>query len=189
MRARPSRRCRRRAGALAAAGLALALLAPPGAAAEDPARDRELRERIEERLAALPELDGAEIRVLLQAGQVVLQGSVLLLEQSLRAEQSVWTTPGVVDVENELRVVRREEVADDVIERQVRSILKGDGRFLDAQLRLQVEAGVVRLHGTFADPVDVLALKHRVAAVPGVRDVRIDAVLTALQRPARPPRP
>ncbi len=162
--------------------LVMALLFAATSHASSPseaAPDDALRARIEARLAALPDRDGAEIRVAVGDGQVVLQGRVRLLEQSLRAEQAAWKTPGVLDVDNELRVVFRGMDSDPAIERQVRMILKSDGRFVDTNLELDVSAGVVRLRGPFQEPADVLALKHQIAAIPGVLDVRIDALLMA----------
>ncbi|MCG8588124.1 MAG: BON domain-containing protein [Proteobacteria bacterium] len=141
--------------------------------------DDALRARIEAQLAELIDGTGASIRVAVRDGQVVLQGQVRLLEQSLRAEQAAWTTPGVRDVDNELRVVPLAAGTDAAIARQVRMIVKSDGRFLDTQLRIEVLAGVVSIRGAFQDPGDVLALKHRVAAIPGVLDVEIDALLVA----------
>lgn len=145
------------------------------------AEDAGLRVRIEAQLAALPDLEGAEIGVAVREGQVVLQGRVRLLEQSLRAERAVWKTPGVLDVDNELRVVAVGAGGDAEIARQVRMIIKGGGRFLDTNLELEVAAGRVRLRGFFQDPADVLALKHRIASIPGVIDVEIEALLVALR--------
>ena len=145
------------------------------------AEDSDLRARIEAQLAALPDQEGAEVRVAVREGQVVLQGRVRLLEQSLRAEQAVWKTPGVLDVDNELRVVSVGAGGDAEIVRRVRTIIKGDGRFLDTNLELEVTAGLVRLRGLFQDPGDVLALKHKIASIPGVRDVEIEALLVALR--------
>lgn len=162
--------------------LALALvllLVGPSRAAEPTTKDAELRARIEAQLAAAVQAEGADIRIAVRDGRVILQGRVRLLEQSLRAEQSVWRTSGVVDVDNELRVVPGTSGGDAEIERQVRRLLKGDGDFLDTNLELQVEAGVVRLRGLFQDPTDVLDLKHRIASIAGVLEVEIEAFLVA----------
>ena len=173
--------------AVAALVLALLLAGPSRASGPSPAaNDAELRLRIEAQLAALPDPEGAEIRVAVREGQVVLQGRVRLLEQSLRAEQAVWKTPGVLDVDNEIRVVSVGAGGDAEVERQVRMIIKGDGRFLDTNLELEVAAGLVRLRGLFQDPTDVLALKHRIASIPGVLNVEIEALLVALQGAPRP---
>ncbi len=158
------------------------LLATPGHGSEHPeaAEDAELRTRIEAQLAALPDRQGAEIRVAVRDGQVLLHGRVRLLEHSLRAERVTWKTAGVVDVENEVRVVSNGIGGDAAIERQVRTIIKSDGRFVDTNLEIEVTAGFVRLRGMFQDPSDVLALKHRIASISGVLDVEIDALLVAL---------
>jgi osmotically-inducible protein OsmY len=141
--------------------------------------DEALRARLEARLEGLADRDGAEIRVAVRDGRVLLRGRVRLLEQSLRAEQTAWKTVGVEDVENELRVVPVGGAGDAAIERRIRTIIKGDERFVDTSLELEVRTGRVRLRGMFNDPVDVLAMKHRIASIPGVLDVEIDAVLVA----------
>jgi osmotically-inducible protein OsmY len=165
----------------AATGLLVALtLAAPGVAgpAATPA-DEELRGQLESQLETLRDRESAEIRVVVREGLVILQGRVGLLEQSLRAEQIAWKTPGVLDVDNELRIVPLAVTGDAEIERRARTLIKGDARFIDTSLEVEVRAGVVRLRGSFQDPADVLALKHRIAAIPGVLDVAIDAVLVA----------
>ena len=175
-------------GAIAAFVVAL-LLAGPGhaSASSHPDReDAELRSRIEAKLAALPDREGADVRVAVSDGQVVLRGRVRLLEQSLRTEQAVWKTSGVLDVDNELRVVYAGAGGDAEIEQRVRMVIKGDGRFLDTNLELEVVAGRVRMRGLFQDPSDVLALKHRIASVPGVLNVEIDALLVALGAASQP---
>ena len=161
--------------------LFVSCLAIPGFASGEPEapEDAELRARIEARLAELPEREGAEIRVMVRNGQVLLQGRVRLLEHSLRAEQAAWKTAGVLDLENELRVVSPGVGGDAAIEQRVRMIIKGDERFIDTNLQLEVTAGQVRLRGLFQNPADALALKHRIASVPGVLGVEIDAVLVA----------
>jgi osmotically-inducible protein OsmY len=161
--------------------LFVSCIAIPGFASGEPEapEDVELRARIEAKLAELPDREGAEIRVMVRNGQVLLQGRVRLLEQSLRAEQAAWKTSGVLDLENELRVVSPGVGGDAAIEQRVRMIIKGDERFIDTNLQLEVTAGQVRLRGLFQNPADVLALKHRIASVPGVLGVEIDAVLVA----------
>lgn len=144
-----------------------------------PPADADLREVLSSKLEALPWNEGNVLRTAVRGGQVLLQGEVRLLEHSLRAEQLVWQTPGVVDVDNEIRVVPVGAQGDRGIEREVRLIIKGEPRFLDTNLAVGVLDGVVSLRGLFQDPADVLALKHRVASVPGVLHVVIDAHIVA----------
>ncbi len=147
-------------------------------AAEGP-DDIALRQEIEGSLAQRFAGIGSEIRVAVREGQVVLQGEVRLLEHSLRAEQATWKTPGVVDVDNELVVRPLVGDPDASLANKVRTIVKGDERFIDTNLQINVRAGVVYLRGLFRDPGDVLALKHQVASVPGVLEVKIEATLIA----------
>ena len=156
----------------------LFLLPAPGLAETSSAGDR-VGAEVERRLAELAERTGTELRGLVSEGQVVVQGRVHLLEHSLRAEQLVWQTPGVVDVDNEIRVVPRDVTGDEAIEREVRLVIKGEPRFQNTNLEVGVLQGVVSLRGLFQDPVDVLALKHRVASISGVVHVVIDAHVVA----------
>lgn len=160
-----------------AAATAVGVLGLAGPVSAVPtAADTEVRETLE---AGLQELALTEVRVAVSGGEVLLQGRVRLLDHSLRAEQLAWKTEGVVDVENEIRVVALTSGGDDAIEQRIRTLVKGDERFTHSEIRVEVTGGVVRLSGLFRDPSDVLALKHRVAEVPGVLDLVIDAVLIA----------
>ncbi len=142
-----------------------------------------LAQQISSRIDAEVEAPTGSIRVAEQDGRVVLLGEVMLLEHALQAERIAWTTPGVADVDNELRVVPLTAGTDASIEADVRTIIKAEGRFVDTSLQVVVQAGVVKLRGLFQNPADVLALKHRVASVPGVVDVRIEALLVAVASP------
>ncbi len=173
-------RLRQAPGWICVSAFAIALVLASAVQGEEAVgEDEALRDRIEAKLEGLPEREGAEIRVAVRDGRVLLQGSVRLLEQSLRAERATWKTDGVIDVENELRVVRAGPIDDSAIERQVRKVLEADGRFVDTKLELDVVAGLVRLRGLFEDPADLLTLKHRIASIPGVLGVEIDAILVA----------
>ncbi len=180
------------AGPLRLGGIGLAVLLAwiAGAVrAAPPPSDAAVRAAIEARLEALDDLGGAEIRVRVQDGRVLLQGRVQLLDQSLQAERAAWTTPGVVDLDNELRVVVSGLERDSTIERQVRMVLEADGRLLGTDPEVQVASGVVRLRATFQNPADVLTLKHRIARIAGVVDVQIDAVLLAMAPPGELSKP
>lgn len=176
---------RRRTAArwLATAGLLLGSVAV--FASELDVLASELDQRIVERLRALdPEL-ASRVTVSARDGAVLLTGVVRIYEHVLQAERVAWTTEGVLDVENELRVIPLLPVEDAAIERRVREILKTDPRFADVSVRVDVKAGFVKLAGLFEDPGEVLSLKHRVASVEGVLHVEIEAMLVAGgQRPA-----
>jgi osmotically-inducible protein OsmY len=159
------------------AGCLVVLVCFGAVSARAESSDAEVRARIEQRLGQLS-APGSRINVAVAEGNVVLYGTVRVLEHALRAEQAVWQTEGVSDVDNELRVVPLAGGGDAAIEREVRSVL-ADERFAGVEIRIEVEAGHVRLRGRILDPVDVLALKHRIAAIEGVVSVELDALLVA----------
>jgi osmotically-inducible protein OsmY len=132
------------------------------------ASDRELLERIAVQTHNDKRLEGIQVHVLVQDGQVVLSGTVYLYGQKILYEQIVWQTPGVVEVDNEIRVVPRLPVEDAEIARHIHTIIKGHQRFQNAEITVDVTQGSVSLGGTFHDPGDVLSLKHQVAEIEGV---------------------
>lgn len=141
----------------------------------------DLRTQIETELSRLS-IPGAEVRVAVSEGDVLLHGTVRLLEHALRAEQRVWKTEGVRDVDNELRVVPVVARSDSEIEREIRSLLASDPRFLGVLIEIASKSGDVALRGRIPHPSDVLTLKHRVAAIEGVVSIEIDAFLVAFLR-------
>ena len=126
-------------------------------------------------------MEDTQIDVHVEDRLVVLTGKVRLYEQKLVSERLAWTTPGVFEVDNELRVVPRTPLNDTAIERKIREIVYTHERFRVAGVIASVEEGRVRLQGGFlrySDPVD---LKHRIAEIEGV--VEIDISARFLSRP------
>jgi hypothetical protein len=66
-------------------------------------------------------------------------------------------------------------VTDDVIKRQVMEALHAQQRFADINATITVVAGVVFIEAIFEDPHDVQKLKHKVAEIEGVLEIRIKA--------------
>jgi osmotically-inducible protein OsmY len=146
----------------------IGLLGSLGLAPVSTASDRELRERIGGQTHHDQRLEGTQVHVLVQDGQVVLSGTVYLYSQKMLYEQIVWRTPGVVEVDNEIRVVPRLPVADAEIARHIHIMIKSHWRFQNAEITVDVTQGAVSLSGRFHDPGDVLSLKHQVAEIEGV---------------------
>ena len=158
------------------AGCLLASPLGPGSAWAEPSG--ELRARLEGALAELA-LPGARIHVAVRGGEVLLYGRVKLLDHALRAERAAWKTEDVADVENEIRALPSALVSDAEIDAEIRNVLRSDARFRTSVVQLEVRAGAVVLRGRIQNPSDVLALKHRVAAIGGVLSVEIEAMMVA----------
>lgn len=108
---------------------------------------------------------------------VVLTGQVQLYEQELAAARIAWTTPGVFEVDNEIRVIPLTARSDAVIERKIEEILQGDEQFRVAVTELRVIDGEVTIRGKFLDFRIPSKLKHKVAKVEGVVNIRLDAAI------------
>ncbi len=138
-----------------------------------------MQREIEAKIAESTVLRGTRIEIHVEQRLVVLSGVVRLLEQRLVSERIAWTTLGVFEVDNEIRVVPKLPLTDVAIERKVRSVIKTYQRFHGAGLMVSVDKGVVSIQGNFSGIVDPSFLKHKVATIEGVLDIEIHATFLA----------
>ena len=118
------------------------------------ARSDDLIQReIEAQIAESTMLRGTRIEVQVEQRLVVLTGRVRLYEQKLVSDRIAWTTPGVFEVDNEIRVVPKVPLADAAIERRIREIIKTHQRFHGAGVVVAVDNGVVSIQGSFPESV------------------------------------
>ncbi|MEA2078393.1 MAG: BON domain-containing protein [Pseudomonadota bacterium] len=144
------------------------------------ARSDDLIQReIEAQIADSTELRGTRIEVQVEQRLVVLTGQVRLYEQKLVSDRIAWTTLGVFEVDNEIRVVPKLPLANAAIEQKVREIIKTHQRFHGAGVVVAVDNGVVFIQGSFSGIGDPAFLKHQVAAIEGVVDINIHATFLA----------
>ena len=94
-------------------------------------------------------------------------------------EQIAWQTEGIVEVDNEIRVVPRLAQSDTVIERQIMESVHTHRRFQGVNVIVTVVKGAVQIRTTLDHPQDVLFLKRRVAEIDGVIDIDIQAKFIA----------
>jgi osmotically-inducible protein OsmY len=64
----------------------------------------DIRKRITDHFVRLAELDGRGIQVQLRDSRIVLEGTVHSVMEASQAEDLAWNIPGVVEVENRLKV-------------------------------------------------------------------------------------
>ena len=144
------------------------------------ARSDDLIQReIEVQIAESAKLRGASIEVQVEQRLVVLTGQVRFYEQKLISDRIAWTTLGVFEVDNEIRVVPKLPLTDAAIERKIREIVKADEQFRAAEVIISVTNGEVFLRGSFLGYRDPLRLKHKVAEIEGVIDIKIIAAFFA----------
>jgi osmotically-inducible protein OsmY len=152
-------------GLMGSSGLA------PGYAAED----REILEHITGQTHHDERLEGTEVHIVVRGGHVVLSGTVYLYSQKMLYEHIAERTPGVVEINNDIRVVPRLPVEDAEIADHIHTMIKDHQRFQNAELTIDVREGTVSLSGMFYDPGDVQFLKHQVAEIEGVTHLEIMA--------------
>jgi len=139
--------------------------------------DESIKNGIEGKVANTLELKEAKVNVVVEGGNVILYGTVVLYIQKMLYEQIAWKTVGIVEVDNETRVVPQLPQTDATIERKIMEIVHIHPKFQGTGLKVAVEDGTVSIAGTFEQPRDVLFLKHRVAEIKGVVAINLQAGL------------
>ena len=134
-----------------------------------------IKQRIEDEAADTFRLRGTKVDLAVEDGYVVLYGTVGLYIQKMLYEQIAWKTKGVVEVDNEIRVVPGLPQSDTVIERKIMELVQTHRRFQDVNVIVKVIEGALHIRTTLDHPRDVLLLKHRIAEIKGVISIKIQA--------------
>ena len=145
----------------------------PGLAAANTA----LQARIEFQVQREQRLEGTEVRITTDAGNVVMTGQVRLLSQKMLYEQIAWQTRGTVDVDSEIRVIPETRASDQQLEEAILALARDHKQL--TKFDVAVRDGVVTVHGTFTSASDVLFLKWRIAEIEGVVNILIDSQFLA----------
>jgi osmotically-inducible protein OsmY len=149
-------------------GLLAALLAAPSLAG-----DADLQRRIEERLAGAALDRKADIRVSVADGAVRLSGIVLSYADYRTAERAARKEAR--SVVNLLRVVPENARADRAVREDASTrVLRWDRYGPFDAVAIDVQDGVVLLHGWVDSPAKKDEIEERLAGVEGVRDVHND---------------
>jgi len=134
-----------------------------------------IKSEIEAKISETTALQNTPIKVDVDKRLVVLSGNVRLLEQKLITERIAWTTMGVFEVDNEMQVVPKIPLADVGIEQKIKMIIKSDAQFVTAGVTVRAINGEVVLSGSFTNLHDPSRLKHKVADIEGVVDIKMNA--------------
>ncbi len=137
--------------------------------------DEIIKQRIEDEAGDTFRLKETKVEVAVEDGYIVLYGVVGLYIQKMLYEQIAWKTEGVVEVENEIRVVPKLAWADADIKRKIMEIVHSHPRLQAMNLSVEVEGGAALIHGAFEHPRDVLFFKRQVAEIEGVITLSIMA--------------
>ena len=143
--------------------------------AAPPMSDKLIKQQIEDKAAEKFRLRGTKVNLAVEDGNVVLFGEVGLYIQKMIYEQIAWKTEGVIEVDNEIRIVPKSPQTDAVIERKIMEVVQTHQRFLNTKIEVVVMKGAVNIRINLDHPSDVLFLKHRVAEIDGVISIDIQA--------------
>jgi osmotically-inducible protein OsmY len=137
--------------------------------------DELIKQNIENDAADTLRLRATKVDLVVEDGNVVLFGEVGFYIQKMFYEKIAWKNQGVIEVDNEIRVVPRLPQTDAAVERRIMQVIQTHQRFKGAKVAVTVETGNVFIRINLDHPSDILFLKHRVAEIEGVISIEIQA--------------
>ena len=148
--------------------------------------DLVIRVEIEAQLAKSEKMRDAKIEVHVEQRLVVLTGTTRLYEQKLISERIAWTASGVTEVDNEIKVVPTLPMSDAAIEWKIKEIVKFNLSLHVAGIVAVVKNGAVNIQGSFSEISALIFLKHEVAKIEGVVDIRFTGEVIARSSITKP---
>ena len=143
-----------------------------------------LQARIAFQVEQEPRLEGSDVRIVTDRGNVVMTGEVRLLSQKMLYEQIAWQTRGTLDVDSEIRVVPQTRVSDRQLEKAILALAERHRQL--ENIGVVVKDGVAIVHGSFTNASDVLSLKWQIAEIEGVVRILINSrFLARVETPIR----
>lgn len=133
--------------------------------------DRELMQAVLNELRWDRDVDGAEIRVDVFDGMVVLKGTVDSAWKKRAAERAARRVPGVRSVANEIEVEPRDPASDEELAAAVTEALERNPLVPEDRITIKVRGGLVILEGEVDLGIERAEAERTVRQTPGVLDV------------------
>ena len=169
------------------------LVVDPGAAASgyemtllQRIADLETQVAVQERLRREPLLAGADLKVAVERGDVVLRGWVEGEQERNAAQQIAQAAVGADHVHNELQTPRAARDGEERLATRVEFELYSSGAFDLAQLRIHSQDGRVQLEGSVRSEAERLLAARLAGDVPGVKEVVNDLKLATAPESTTP---
>lgn len=153
------------------------ILAAPFTLLADTATDRQIEDAAKSSYNFRSGLD-RDVKITATDGRVTLTGKVASDEQRRIAEDTVAALPGVVEVNNQLKVEGAREGSDEWIALKVRSRLLVKSNVSLASTKVEVKDGVVMLTGTAPTQAQKELTEAYVKDIAGVRSVKNEIAVT-----------
>lgn len=134
--------------------------------------DEEIQTYIQNIFAANPSIDETRIDVVVNDGEVTLQGATDTYWQRLRAEQLALDITGVRSIINEVTIVPTEDVVDEAIADEIIQVLERNADIVTDAVTVKVENGVVTLSGTVPGWYALQYVRETAYHTRGVVDVK-----------------
>jgi osmotically-inducible protein OsmY len=153
---------------------------------EEEISDAALAEAVRSSLERTNAVDADDIRVGVEDGRVILNGTVATLRERNAAFDAALLTAGVRDVENKLsvRAEAAEGITDADVRRNVIDQLVFDDRVDAADISVSADGGVVRLEGEVDSYFERQAAEESASLATGVASVENDLTVNVSEAPS-----
>jgi len=133
--------------------------------------DADIQSNIRNVFFLVSSFDASRIRIAVNGGVVVLDGSVDTYWQKLKAEELAADVVGVIDIQNRLAVVPTETYHDEAIAKNVIDALDRNVNIDARSIDVEVENGVVTLSGVVPDWTSLREAENAALYTAGVTGV------------------
>lgn len=133
--------------------------------------DSEIQIRLLNRFLWNPNIEASKVKVKVDKGIVMLDGTVDAYWKKIRAEEMVYEVQGVLHVNNELVVVPTHTYADRAIAEDIMAALKRNFELDHDRIEIDVDNGNVTLSGTVSELRQIHAAYRIARFTRGVRDI------------------
>lgn len=133
--------------------------------------DKQIQQHIEDGLQQDRAIHEQNIVVSVDNGVVTLTGTLDNIEEKCLSGLIAWWVPGVVDVENQIKVEPTMDLADDALLDVIRQVFEKDVLVNPDTIGVTVQNGTVTLLGSVGSEEERMAAEHDVYYIYGVQDV------------------
>ncbi|MFP4397431.1 MAG: BON domain-containing protein [Desulfonatronovibrio sp.] len=141
--------------------------------------DAELLSAIESKLFRNPDINIADLNIQVQAGEVVLKGTVDAYWKKVHAEKLASSEPGVVVIKNHLAIVPTRDFVDQDIAEDIIRALESRSVVSANNINVKVSNGEVTLSGTVPDWSARQAAYESAAFTSGVVNVENNITISS----------
>lgn len=139
--------------------------------ASSPPMDITIKRLLNQAYDAHPELSVYDPYVYVSNGVVKLQGHIGDLAAKYKAEEIAFTIIGVREVDNQLQVLRKEQLSSHLLEDWAMLLIRKNPFLIGQEVRVKVKDGTLRLNGHVSNAFQLYVLEEALQYLPSIQEL------------------